>query len=164
VFGSGGARQIPDGFPKSEAEQQFVALLRKLGPLGEKHNVTITIEPLNRAECNFINSVGEAAALARACDHPRVRVLADFYHMMRDGQPPNDIAWAGALLRHVHIAEREKRTPPGVAGDDFRPYLAALKEIGYAGRISIECGWSDMAAQAADSVRYLRKQLEEVSC
>jgi sugar phosphate isomerase/epimerase len=158
VFGSGGARQIPDGFSHREAEQQFVALLRTLGPLAGDHGVMLVVEPLNQGECNFINSVAEAAALVEAAGQPHVRVLADFYHMMRDGQSPADIVTHGKLLRHVHIAERAKRTPPGTAGDDFRPYLTALRQIGYRGAICIESQWSDLAAEAAGGVQSLRQQ------
>jgi hypothetical protein len=46
----------------------------------------------------------------------------------------------GHLLRHAHIAEKEKRTAPGVQGDDFRPYLRALQEINYTGALAIEGG------------------------
>jgi sugar phosphate isomerase/epimerase len=161
VFGSGGARQLPDGFSKAKAEEQFVALLRALGPLAGTQGITLVIEPLNRAECNFINSVPEADALAAAAGHPNVCVLADFFHMLRNGQPPDDIVRHGTRLRHVHVAEKEKRTAPGVAGDDFWPFLRALKQIGYRGAISIESAWGDVKSEAAAAVRALRQQIQE---
>jgi sugar phosphate isomerase/epimerase len=161
VFGSGGARQIPDGFSKTKAEEQFVALLKAIAPLAAARGVTVVIEPLNKTECNFINSVPEAEALATAAAHPNVAVLADFYHMLRDGQTPDDITRHGAQLRHVHVAEKEKRTAPGVAGDDFRPFLRALKQIHYRGAISIESGWGELATEAAAAVRALRQQIRE---
>jgi len=159
VFGSGGARQLPDGFSKSTAEEQFVAFLRELGPLAGQHGVTVVVEPLNRAECNFINSVPEGATLVDACNHPNIQLLADFYHMLRDGQPPDDIRRHGALLRHVHVAEKEKRTAPGVAGDDFRPFLKALNQVKYRGAISIEANWGDLPAEAGRAVVELRRQI-----
>ena len=159
VFGSGGARQIPDGFSKTKAEEQFVALLRAFGPLAAQQGITVVVEPLNRAECNFINSVPEAAALAAACNHPNICVLADFYHMLRDDQSPDDICRHGGLLRHVHIAEKAKRTAPGVAGDDFRPFLKALQQVHYRGAISIEAGWGDLPAEAGRAVAELRRQI-----
>jgi sugar phosphate isomerase/epimerase len=161
VFGSGGARQIPDGFSRARAEQQFLELLRALGPLAAPHHITIVIEPLQRAECNFINSVPEADALAAACNHPHIAVLADFFHMGRDDQPPDDILRHGTRLRHVHVAEKNARTPPGVAGDDFRPFLRALKTIGYRGAISIEAAWTDLAAQAPLACAALRQQIAD---
>jgi sugar phosphate isomerase/epimerase len=47
----------------------------------------------------------------------------------------------GHLIAHTHIAEKEKRSAPGVMGDDFSPFFKAYKEIGYQGRISIEGRW-----------------------
>ena len=159
VFGSGGARQIPDGLSKSIAEQQFAMLLRELGPLAANQGVAVVIEPLNRMECNFINSVPEAAALVAACNHPNIQLLADFYHMLRDDQSPDDIRRHGARLRHVHLAEQANRTPPGVAGDDFRPFLKALAQVNYRGAISIEANWGDLPAEAGHAVAELRRQI-----
>ena len=159
VFGSGGARQIPAGFSKTKAEEQFVTLLRELGPRAARSGVTVVIEPLNRAECNLINSVPEAAALATECNHPNIQVLADFFHMLRDGQSPDDILQHGTLLRHVHVAEVAKRTAPGVAGDDFGPFLRALQQVQYRGAISIESSWGEIATEAGPAIRELRRQI-----
>jgi sugar phosphate isomerase/epimerase len=158
VFGSGGARKIPDGFSRDKAKEQFVAALKGLGPLAQRHGVTVVVEPLNKAECNFINSVGEGAELVAAADHPHIRLLADIYHMLRDDEPASAIARHGHLLRHVHIAEKEKRTAPGVCGDDFKPYLRALREAGYAGAISIESRWDDLPKEAPRAVKVLQSQ------
>ena len=77
VFGSSGSRNIPDGFDRGEARRQFVALLRRMGPLAREHGVVVAIEPLNRGECNFINSVSEGAGIVREVDDPGIRLLAD---------------------------------------------------------------------------------------
>lgn len=158
VFGSGGARAIPNGFSTDKAKKQMVELLKQLGPMAEAHDVTIVLEPLNSGECNFINSLREGAELVKACSHPAVALLADIYHMLRDGEDSKEISSFGAILRHVHIAEKEKRTSPGAMGDDFRPYLKTLAGAGYNGAISLECKWEDMASQIAASVQYLRGQ------
>lgn len=159
VFGSSGSRTIPDGFDRAEARRQFVALLRRLGPVAKAHGIVIAVEPLNRDETNFINTVAEGAAIVREAGHQNVRLLADIYHMLRENEGPDALVAAGPLLRHVHVAERERRTPPGVAGDDLRPYLRALKRAGYAGAISIECRWDDLAAQLPVALKALRAQI-----
>ena len=159
VFGSGGSRRIPDGFDRAQARAQFVDLLRELGPLAARQNVTLVVEPLNTGECNFITSVDEGADIVRDTATPGVRLLADIYHMLRDGEGPDAITRAGVLLAHIHVAEREKRTAPGVAGDDFTPYLRALAGIGYDGNLSIESGWQDLAVQLPVALAALRRQL-----
>ncbi|MCG3147071.1 MAG: hypothetical protein PCFJNLEI_00508 [Verrucomicrobiae bacterium] len=159
VFGSGAARQIPDGFSRAKAEAQFVTYLKEIAPLADRHGVTLVIEPLNAAECNFILSVPEADTVAQACGHPRIAILADFYHMLQQDQAPDDIRRHSSRLRHIHVAEKAKRTAPGLAGDDFRPYLRALNQIGYRGRLALECIWQDYANDVRTGVAELRRQL-----
>lgn len=138
VFGSGAARQIPDGFPRENAWEQLVEFCRMLGPIAEQHGVTIAIEPLNRNECNVINTIGEGARLAQDADHPAIRLLVDAYHWAKDGDSINDLVQAGNLLAHVHIATTENRRPPGIEDEDFNTFFNALKDAGYDQRISIE--------------------------
>ena len=69
VFGSGGARAIPEGFSREEAKQQFISLCKQLAPYAQKYNVVISLEPLNTRECNFINSVAEGGEIVEAVNH-----------------------------------------------------------------------------------------------
>jgi len=163
VFGSGGSRKLVDGLTPEAATGPFTELLAAIGPVAGRHGVTVVLEPLNTGECNFVTSVGEGAAIVRAADHPNIRLLADLYHMLRDDQGPEELRGHVELLAHVHVAERDARTPPGTAGDDFRAYLAELLEGGYAGRISMESKWDDLPTQAGSAVAALRAQIDEVS-
>ena len=141
VFGSSGARSIPEGFSREEARAQFVSLLKAMGPIAGKYGIMVAIENLQKSETNFINTVGEAASIAKEVNHPNIRILADIFHMMREKEGPEALIDARDFLVHCHIAEIGQRTAPGMAGDDFRSYFAALKEIGYQGGISIEGSW-----------------------
>ena len=149
VFGSSGSRSIPERFNRQRAEDQFVALLKQMGPVAAPQGVLIAIEPLQVSETNFINTVPEGAEIVLRVDHPNVRLLADIFHMLRMEEPPD----------HIHIAEKARRTPPGVEGDDFRPFLHALTETGYTGCISIECGWEEMSSQLPVAVQTLHDQM-----
>lgn len=159
VFGSSGSRDIPEGFDAGEARRQFVALLRRLGPLAREQGVVVAVEPLRREECNFINTVAEGAAIVREVDDPGVRLLADIYHMLCEDEGPGSIVAAGPLLAHCHVAEEDGRSAPGVHGEDFTPYLKALRKIGYAGGISIECRWTDLAEELPVAVKTLKAQI-----
>ncbi len=160
VFGSGSARMIPDGWPKDQADAQFVALLKRLGPLAETHGVTVTVEQLQADECNFINHIGEGAALIRAASHPNIRLLADLYHMACMGDTPAELKAAMDVVVHVEIAEKVGRTVPGISGDDFRPYLRVLRETGYQGAVSIEGKWEP--GQIGPAFREIAKQAGEL--
>ena len=159
VFGSGGSRALRDGWPKDKADAQFIALLKRMGPLAEKHGVTVVVEQLQASECNYITRLGEAAALIRAAGHPNIRVLADLFHMARMADGPEDLKAAMDVVVHVEIAEKADRTFPGVAGDDFRPYFRVLREAGYHGAISIEGNGSD--DQMAAAFKEIAKQAAE---
>ncbi len=143
VFGSSGARSIPDGFDRLIARQQFIDLLKKMGPVARKYGVTVAIENLQSQECNFINTVGEGLEIAREVNHPNVGLLVDIFHMLRENEGPEILVKAGRYIKHCHIAEKAKRTAPGMEGDDFRPYFNALKKIQYQGGISIEGQWKN---------------------
>lgn len=161
VFGSGGARKIPDGWSLEAARDQFASLLTRIAPMARKHDLTIVVEPLHKKECNFINTLAEGAEMVRRSDHPNVWLLADFFHMLRDGEPAEEIVKYGSLIRHAHMAEKEKRTAPGVMGDDFRPYFRALKKAGYDRLMALECGWGDRRGEAPKAIAEAVKQWKQ---
>ncbi len=163
VFGSGGSRRIPDGFDKAKAQQQFIQLNRRLGPVAQRYKVTIVLEPLNYGETNLLNTVEEGLAMAQEVRHPNVKLLADIFHMLRNGESPEGIIKAGSWLKHVHVAEKEKRTAPGVQGDDFRPYFRALRKIKYPGRLTIEAfQWGNREKEFPAALQELQKQIRSV--
>lgn len=162
VFGSGGARAIPEGFSREEARQQFITLCRQLAPVAMKHDITITLEPLNKKECNFINSLAEGAEIVQEVNHPNFRLLADIYHMIMEDESPAGIIKFGHLLSHTHIAEKNGRSAPGVNNEDFTPYFRALKEVNYKGRMAIECTWQNIEDQASKSLVAMRSQIGSI--
>ena len=119
-------------------------------------DVTIAIEPLNRNESNIINSVAEAADIARQVDRPSIRVLADFYHMNEEREPLSRLSDYGAWLAHVHVAD-SSRLAPGTGDYPYPAFVSELRRAGYAGAVSIECRWQDFASEAGPSVQFLRR-------
>jgi sugar phosphate isomerase/epimerase len=160
VFGSNTARQIPEGWPKARADEQFIALLRAMAPLAARCKIMVAVESQQQRECNYLNHLGEVAEVVAAVNHPNIRALADFYHMAIMGDTPADLTKAMPWVSLVELAEKEKRTPPGVAGDDFRPYFAALAKGGYSGRMDIEASGTD--AQLKTAFETVRRQAADV--
>ena len=158
VFGSGGARKIPEGFDAAKAREQFVAFGKRIAPAAEKAGVTLALEPLNRKETNFINSITEGAAIVDAIGHPAFRLHADIYHMLQEDEQPDAITKAGARIVHVHVAQKGSRIAPMPGGTDFRPYFKALKGIGYRGKVSLECGWKKGETDPAKACSFIREQ------
>ncbi|MEO6734009.1 MAG: TIM barrel protein [Ferruginibacter sp.] len=162
VLGSGGARRIPDGYDAKKAQADFVVLCRKLAMVAKKYNVMIALESLEATETNFLITLGSAAEVVRTVDHANFKLNADIFHMMREGEPAQSIVDAGDVLVYCEIAEKQKRTLPGVQGDDFKPYLRALRKVKYKGYIFVEGNTSDPKNDMPLSFKYLTKQLEEV--
>ena len=161
VFGSGAARGIPLAWPLEDAQRQVREFLRRAGAAAARHGITVVIEPLNVTECNFINSVGEAVALARELDRPAVAVLSDLYHVDHDGQSYEETREAAPVLRHVHVAGAGRRAPVREDHAFLRDYFTVLKASGYDERVSIEGSWEDLAGQAAGALEVLRGAWEE---
>ncbi len=161
VFGSAGARTPPESFDVDKAREQLIALLKQMAPLAQARKVVVALEPLQKQETRFINTLAEGAEIVRAVAHANIRLAADIFHMLRMDEPPDALRRAADLVRHVHVAEKRERTPPGVDNDDFRDYFRALADVGYAGGISIECGWKDLAQQLPAAAKTLREQMAQ---
>ncbi len=162
VWGSGGARRIPDGFNRKTAERQFVALAKKIAERAGKYNILLALENLNSTETNFITTVQEALSIVKQVHHPNLRLNADIYHMLKESEGPAILAKTKKYLVHVEIAEKENRTAPGVTGTDFRSYLRELKKLGYHRKIVIEGRWNNAADIAVPALQYLQKQIDDV--
>src|SRR5688572_26381561 len=104
VFGSGGARRVPDGFAKEEAFKQLADFGRRAADVGKGHGITIAIEPLRRQESNIINSAAEGLELVKAVNHPNFQLMIDFYHLASEKEDPEIVIRAKDHLRHLHMA------------------------------------------------------------
>lgn len=162
VWGSGGARRLPDGFDKKTAIKQFIAIGKKMAAIAQKYDIVMVLENLNSTETNFINTVKEALYVVKKVNHPNLRLNADIYHMLKEGEAPEIIIKAKKYLAHVEIAEKTNRTLPGVEGTDFRPYLRALKKVDYHQKIVMEGQWKK-AEELMMAYQYLNKQIEQVA-
>ena len=160
VFGSGGERNVPEGFPMEEGYRQVVSLLRRVAPKAEAHGIVIAIEPLRLAECNLINSFEDGVCLARDVGHESVRVLVDYYHLREMDEPEWHLAaWGGEFLRHVHFAQQEGRVCPALSRPDahYAPFFAALRKAGYDARISCEAySHQGLRQDMACAIEFLR--------
>jgi len=118
----------------------LAAQLEGLFEHAERADVQLWVEPVNRYETHLLVRLQDAASLVAMLDHPRVRIVADLFHMALD-EP--DIAAAihenAEYIGHVHLADSNRRLP-AQGTTDFRAVFAALDEIKYAGWLAFECG------------------------
>jgi D-psicose/D-tagatose/L-ribulose 3-epimerase len=161
VFGSGGARRVPEGFPKDEAFKQLVEFGRRIAPEAQRQRITIAIEPLRRQETNIINSAAEGLDLVNAIDHPNFQLMIDFYHLASEREDPAIVLKAREHIRHLHMANPQGRVFP-LAWDeyDYAPFFANLRQIGYDKRISVEASTKDFPLEAPRAIALLRQAFE----
>jgi sugar phosphate isomerase/epimerase len=162
VLGSGEARKLPPGYDSVKASKQFISIVRKMAKVAAKYDRTIAIENLNSTETNFVLSLAEALRYVKAVNHPNFRLTADIYHMLMENESAESILAAKGYLVHSHIAEKIERAYPGKRNVDFRPYFAAMKQIGYTGVITMECRWWNFDQELAPAKAYLDKQISEL--
>ena len=161
VFGSGGARRVPDGFAKEEAFKQIVEFGRRAAREGKANGITIAIEPLRKQETNIINSAAEGLELVNAINDPNFQLMIDFYHLASEQEDPAIVLRAKDHIRHLHTANPTGRVFPLKWEEfDYAPFFANLRAIGYDKRISVEGSTQNFAGDAPQSIALLRRAFE----
>ena len=162
VFGSGGARNIPDGFDRDQARQQILDFVAMSAQIAAHYNVTLVAEPLNKKESNVLNSVAEAMTYVKAINHPNFQCLVDTYHFWAEDEPLENLKQAMPWIKHVHLADKEGRVAPGLSGtSDYRPFFRVLKDGSYNGLLSVEAPKFDIAKDGNRVLEFLKKQWNE---
>ncbi len=157
VLGSGGSRNHPEGYDKATAVAEFTELLRRMGPLAARHDVVVVLEPLRRAEANYMNTVAEGVAIVKEVGHENIRCLADVYHMLEENEGAEVLVAEREYIHHMHIAEKTERSVPGTHREDLSPYYNAMRDAGYSGGLSIEARWDDFDTQIAPAITELKR-------
>lgn len=111
---------------------------RQVADTAAAAGITLSLEPLNRFECYFLNTVDDAAAYCAAVDRPNVGLLYDTFHAnIEEKDPVGVIAPNMARINHVHISANDRGTP-GKDHVPWGPTFQALKSSGYDGWLTIE--------------------------
>lgn len=159
VFGSPQQRDLLPSVSRDEglkyAAEVFSSVIPDLDALG----VTLAVEPLAPAEGNFLNTAAEGRRVVEMVGHPRCRLHLDCKAMSSELEPIVEILKRHRdILVHFHANDPNKQGP-GFGQLDFVPILGALREIGYAGWVSVEVFDYAPGAErlARDSIDYLRR-------
>ena len=153
---------VREGIAHAQAHAWMVDALQRCAAAAAPHGVRLALEPINRYETTLVNSVPECLALVDEVGSPAFGVLADTFHMnIEDASIAGSLRQARAHLFHVHFAD-SNRAYPGAGHIDFGEIVHTLREIGYAGYISIEARpVPDAETCAVESMRTLRRLLDD---
>ncbi len=151
VFGSGKSRMLPEGMKWTEGFLSLVKVTQLTADIASEYGIDIAIETLNRSETNMINTLTEGAALQAVVARSNVGLLADAFHMRKEGEDMNKIVSCSPLM-HTHIAIKEGRAFPTEMCQEVEEFFSVLRKAGYDGTMSIE-GKSEKVEE--DSVKAL---------
>ena len=155
VFGSGGARKVPDGIPYRSAFRRLVDIARMISDAALPYGIDIAVEPLRYAETNILNTLSEGAAFTAAVDRPNVKLLADLYHVWSNREPLSQIPVIRDFA-HIHISSAGRGVPVKEELSDYQEFIHLLKGCGYDGRISIEGRIGDFRTEAESGLGVLK--------
>jgi sugar phosphate isomerase/epimerase len=160
LHGSPHQRTVQEGWDFEQswdfAKETFKVCLK----VASKRNVTYCIEPLLRANTNFINTVEEALLLVREINHPNFQMMFDCRNACADEESAATAlvrALTSGHLRHIHANDVSGKGP-GFGNTKFSPVLKILTENGYHGYLSVEISNFDPDPRtiASRSIGYLK--------
>lgn len=159
VVGSPKQRNILPGVSPEQAREWAADTFRSAVARAEQRGVTICFEPLAPVETNFINTAADALEFVQRVPSPRFRIILDVKAMSSEAKPvPQIIRDSWPNFSHVHANDVNMKGP-GFGKVDFKPIAAALKEVGYAGYVSVEVFNFDEGPEAiaSQSLAYLKQ-------
>ena len=104
-----------------KSKEFFKRVVTEICEYADRREVTLILEPVNRYEIDFINSVVDGVSVLRELDIPNLKLMPDTFHMNieeaqlgdafhragnRVGQPVKSIRIAGSTHPMVHNEER----------------------------------------------------------
>jgi D-psicose/D-tagatose/L-ribulose 3-epimerase len=101
-------------------------------------NIKLAVEPLNRFETDFMNTVQQGLDFFELVDRDNVGFLLDTFHMnLEEKDIAEAIKLAGSKIFNFHSCENDRGTP-GTGHIPWNEVFHALKEISYDGPVVIE--------------------------
>ncbi|KKL53313.1 hypothetical protein LCGC14_2276680, partial [marine sediment metagenome] len=105
--------------------------LLKVAEYAEGKGVVLALEPVNRFETYFLNTIEDTRKMVEEINHPNIGIHADTFHMnIEEENFYGAIKMAGEHLYHVHLCENN-RGIPGTGHIPWDDVFRALRELNY---------------------------------
>jgi hydroxypyruvate isomerase len=137
------------------AEQHATARerLERLADFASGLDGTILLEPMSGIEDYPLTTAADVTAVISSLSDrasERVGLLADLYHLGRNGEDVDALLSRPAAIAHVQIADAPGRHEPGTGKLPITRWLGALDSNGYEGRVALEYEASTSSERAFD--------------
>ena len=124
--------------PTEVEKSHCIEVHKQAAQYAARSGIALSVEPLNRFECYFLNTASDAQALVERVDEPNYGYLYDTFHFnIEEKSLTKAIRATVSAINHVHISENDRGTP-GTGHVDFPAVLAELKQSGYDGWLTVE--------------------------
>lgn len=149
--------------PTEDEKNRAAEVHRSVADIARDADVLLTVEPLNRFECYFLNTLQDAAAYVNRVGHPNFKAMYDTFHgNVEEKDPVGCIGEYADALGHFHVSASDRGTP----GRDHVVWpktFSALRNGGYDGWLTIEafgrvmpdlaattCVWRDLSGSTEE--------------
>ena len=130
---------IFSGEPPSQKEKEYAAKVHQdAADYAKQVSINLSIEPLNRFECYFLNIGQDASDYVDLVDRDNFGYLYDTFHAnIEEKDPVGIINKTIKNINHIHISENDRGTP-GKGNVPWAETFEAIKNSGYDGWLTIE--------------------------
>ncbi len=160
LWSDGRARVLPVEGELTGLKEQVLQFLFMLCEVAANFQITVLVEPLGPRRTNFLNSMQEVGEFLQRVGKQNLSSLISLRELEPIGLPLTRLADHRDLIHHVHMEnpqshEGARVCPRPADGCDYRPFLRALKDLGFSGEIGLP---SDADAAALAYCRQLWDQ------
>jgi 5-keto-L-gluconate epimerase len=151
------------GSHDEKASENHFICLKQCCTAAADAGVDLLLEPLNRYECDWLNTTEDAVSLIERLGAANLKYLADTFHMnIEEPDITAGIRRAGTRLGYIHLVD-SNRCGPGQGHLPFRDILKAAADGGYTGYVSFEClPKPDVQSALKHSLRFVKNLLTEL--
>jgi D-psicose/D-tagatose/L-ribulose 3-epimerase len=155
-------------YSTAEKKRQWKSVVKNLKIVSQyaaARGKLVCVEPLNRFETDFLNTIDQGLKLIADVGNPALKLHLDTFHSnIEEKHQGEAIRRAGKYLGHIHACGCDRGTP-GKDHIDWKSIAAALKAIKYAGDIALESVTLDVPriASSAGIWRRMEKTRDEIA-
>ena len=127
------------GEPPTQKEKENAAKVhQQAADYAKNLNLKLSIEPLNRFECYFLNIAQDASDYVDMVGKDNFGFLYDTFHAnIEEKDPVGVIGKTVKNINHIHISENDRGTP-GKGNVPWKDTFEAIKNTNYDGWLTIE--------------------------
>lgn len=145
-----------------DSQKRFVEMAQELCAYAATRHVTLILEPVNRYEINFINSLKQGVELLKQINEPNFKLMPDVFHMnIEDKTISGELQKYIEHVAYIHLAD-SNRLAPGQGHTDFDSLFKGLKKVNYSGWCSVEIlPYPEPPIAAQQAVEFLKPMVSE---